>query len=151
MADQPQDDTENSKGNSRAAPWLDPYRWKPGQTGNAGGRPKSKVLTDALRAALDKPISEEIRRTTNLKPGTTFAELLAETMIREAIIGKNKVSAFSEIADRVEGRAAQSVTLGGDPETPIAVRTLNDFYADNARELTEEQLKKIIAGEDETV
>jgi hypothetical protein len=94
--------------------------WKPGESGNPGGRPKTKLITEAYRALLDKPFPGDPQ-------GRTGAELIALAMLKEAI--KGKVNAASELADRIEGKAAQSVTLGGDPDNPVTVRTLSDFYA----------------------
>jgi hypothetical protein len=37
----------------RRAPWLDAYRWRPGQSGNPGGRPKGESLLAKLRAVLE--------------------------------------------------------------------------------------------------
>lgn len=43
---------ENSKRGK--ADHLAPFRYKPGQSGNAGGRPKGRTVTPALRDLLDK-------------------------------------------------------------------------------------------------
>jgi hypothetical protein len=127
------DAPENTADNREFSPEYKAHIWKPGQTGNAGGRPKRKPLTDALRAALDEPVTEEIRRKLNLKAGTTYAEVLALSLVREAL--KGKVPAFSEIADRVEGKPDNRTELSG--EVSLADAT-------DPKELTTEQLKAII-------
>lgn len=36
-------EAENTLGTERKAPQLNPYKWKPGQSGNPGGRPKKPL------------------------------------------------------------------------------------------------------------
>jgi hypothetical protein len=132
MADQPQDDTENSMENNRAAPWLDPYRWKPGQTGNAGGRPRRKPLTDAYAAILEELVPGD-------KQGRTFAEIIAMALVREAV--KGRVNAAAEIADRVEGKTLASMAISGPDGGAIPLANLT------AADLTDSQLAAILLRE----
>lgn len=67
--------------------------FQPGQSGNPGGRPKTKILTDALRLHLDEKD----------KAGVTNAEKLARALVARALTGD--VSAYREICDRVEGKS----------------------------------------------
>lgn len=73
-------------------------RWKPGQSGNPGGRPKWKPLTQALQELIDE--RPELMRE------------LAKSLVVKA--GKGDVSAFNTIFDRLEGKVAQSI--GGSTE-----------------------------------
>lgn len=82
---------------------LKPF--KPGQSGNPAGRPKSITLSEAYRKQL--AMTDE---TDPLK--RTFAEVLAEQMIVKAKTGD--VAALKEVADRVEGKAKQTITLSTD-------------------------------------
>lgn len=77
-----------------------PYRWKKGQSGNPSGRPKSKTLADAYRNKLEEPVPND-------PEGRTWAELIAEAQVRDAVRGN--VQAAREIADRTEGRARQAI------------------------------------------
>lgn len=81
-------------------------RWKPGQSGNPGGRPKTAHLAQAYREALE-----------SLDPKTqrSVAEVIAMAIIRRAL--KGDVKAAQEIADRTEGKARQAIeiTQVGDP------------------------------------
>jgi hypothetical protein len=77
-----------------------PYRWKKGQSGNLSGRPKSKTLSDAYKHKLEEPVPND-------PEGRTWAELIAEAQVRDAVRGN--VQAAKEIADRTEGRARQAI------------------------------------------
>lgn len=74
--------------------------WKPGQSGNPGGRPKSKLLSEAYKAILETEI------TRGKDKGKTVAEAIAGVMATESRNGK--VNAAAEIADRVEGKPRQA-------------------------------------------
>jgi hypothetical protein len=101
-------DAENSKG----TPWLQPYNFKPGQSGNPGGRPSTKRLTEEYRKMLDKPF-----------PGRepmTYAEVIAERVVMEAAMGTRGGSgtlsfldAAAELADRIEGKPQTKGELTG--------------------------------------
>jgi hypothetical protein len=97
----------------------------PGQSGNPLGKPKRKPLTDAYAALLDKPIPSDMARQLKLDESTTYAQVIAMSLVREAV--KGKVQAAAEVADRVEGKITQPIS--GPDEGPIVVRSLNDFYA----------------------
>ena len=128
MPDETQPEGESSQNRGRNTAGLVP--WQPGQSGNPGGRPKKKPLTDAYRKALSELVAEDIRRKLNLEEGATYAEVIARALIQEAVMGKSKVSAASELADRTEGRVTQPIS--GPDDGPIVVRSLNDFYSDLA-------------------
>jgi hypothetical protein len=77
-------------------------RFKPGQSGNPKGRPKSLTLSEAYRRELAKVDESDPDK-------RTYAELLAEQMIVKAKGGD--VAALREIADRTEGKARQTINL----------------------------------------
>lgn len=79
---------------------LHPY--PKGVSGNPGGRPKSRCITEAYNRVLELPA--EKLKTFGPK---TVADALALAQVRAACRGKNpKTDAAREIADRVEGKAA---------------------------------------------
>jgi uncharacterized protein DUF5681 len=82
--------------NPRSLANLRPY--KPGKewTGNAGGRPKSRLQSEAYRAELAK----------ESKAGETNAELVAKQMVAEA--KKSKVNAAQHLIESVEGKPRQA-------------------------------------------
>lgn len=73
-------------------------RWKAGQSGNPGGRPKWKPLSEALQHLLDE------------EP-TLARELMKATVIKA---GKGDISAVNTIWDRLEGKVAH--TVGGSTD-----------------------------------
>jgi Family of unknown function (DUF5681) len=79
-----------------------PHRWKPGQSGNPGGRPKTAALSEAARNVLAK-------RVPNDPQGRTYAEAIADTLAQLALEGD--IRAAQELTDRAEGRARQSVEI----------------------------------------
>jgi hypothetical protein len=87
-------------------------RFKPGESGNPGGRPSSKKYSDALRKLLELKTDEVI-------PTATNAELLASVVFREA--RKGKLGAATEIGDRCEGRAAVSVSVDSSDDPLLAI------------------------------
>lgn len=78
--------------------------WKPGQSGNPGGRPKTKEWRSALLRAVDEAARNG--------EGKVLDEI-ARATVREALNGN--MHAIKEIGDRIDGRAVQEVT-GPDGE-----------------------------------
>lgn len=89
-----------------------PQEWKPGQSGNENGRPPNK---HSLAAQLREVLAE-----VDEESGKTKARLLAEKYVALGLDGN--VMAITAIADRVDGKPAQSVTLKGDTDAPLHVR-----------------------------
>jgi hypothetical protein len=80
-------------------------QFRKGQSGNAGGRPKSRVLSEALRARL-----AEVKQDDSEK--RTWAEIIATNLIEIASSkSPSAVSAANEISDRIEGRSRQSIEV----------------------------------------
>ena len=114
-------------------------RWKKGQSGNPGGRPKSRLVSEALRTQLAA-----------LKPGDlkgrTYAELIASNLIEIASEsdGSEAVHAAGLIADRIEGRVKQQVEIAG---LAAELSTKSDgellFYLDHQRWPTEKELEEL--------
>jgi hypothetical protein len=77
-------------------------RFKPGQSGNPGGRPKIAPFSRACRELLEKPVPDD-------PEGRTYAEAIARTLAEKALAGD--IRAAQEIADRAEGRARQAIEI----------------------------------------
>ena len=75
-------------------------QWKPGQSGNPGGRPKTKIFTEALKKLIAERGPDE------------SANIIYSKMLT------GDVSAWNAIADRVDGKVPQAV-VGDDDHPPI--------------------------------
>lgn len=71
-----------------------PYQWRKGESGNPGGRPAIRQLTDAYRQVLSLPHPQF--------PDMSYAQVIAVAMAMSATRGN--VSAAAELGDRAEGR-----------------------------------------------
>ena len=87
-------------------------RFVKGVCPNPGGRPKSKMLSEALRAGLAADIDAPIVPQTN-------AEAVAARIIKLA--KKGNISAAREAGDRSEGRPAQSLDIHDGRPDPLTV------------------------------
>jgi hypothetical protein len=92
MSEQPDNTKESRKPLPEAA---EPYKWKPGQSGNPGGRPKKKPVTELYEQILNDPANME----------------LVEKAIVKALIKGNMamVLQLKEMTDRVEGKVTQPI------------------------------------------
>jgi len=80
-------------------------RWKKGSSGNPGGRPKSRLLSEALRNRLAEAKPDDPAH-------KTWAEAIAANLIEIAASkSSNAIAAASEVCDRAEGRPAQRVQI----------------------------------------
>ena len=87
------------------------HRWKPGQSGNPGGRPKGESLTAGLRRRLEA----EHR-------GRTLAEAVIEALVRGAVQGKPQH--IKEVLDRVEGKVTDKLDVNA--AGPMTIRVVYD-------------------------
>ena len=111
-------------------------RWRKGQPSpNPGGRPKSRLLSEALRSRLAE-----------VKPGDpagrTYAEIVAQNLVEIACSeGPGAVHAASEIADRLEGRSRTQVEFA---DITADLRNRSDeelrFHLQHDRWPTDEEL-----------
>ena len=110
MPDSEQDGQNTGKNTAGLRP-----PWKPGESGNPGGRPRRKPLSDAYSALLGQTVPPEIARQLRISEASTYAEVVAMALLKEAV--KGKVNAAAELADRVEGRVMERVQVDhrGDP------------------------------------
>jgi Family of unknown function (DUF5681) len=103
----PESDAKPPENRGRNRGGLPPVetRWKKGQSGNPGGRPKTKPLTDAYRKSVSLVITPEVAKEMRLPAafvGMTVADVIAIGQAKAAI--KGSTIAAREIADRIEGR-----------------------------------------------
>jgi hypothetical protein len=76
------------------------FRFKPGQSGNPGGRPRTAKLSEACRAKLASSIPGD-------PESRSYAEAIADKLAQLAL--KGDIRAAQELADRAEGRPSQMV------------------------------------------
>jgi len=95
-------------GRNNPVPRSEPTRWKPGQSGNPGGRPKSAPLSQAARELLNSPVPND-------SEGRTYAQLVVWKLAKQALRGD--VAAARELGDRAEGKSRQSVEV--EPQSKI--------------------------------
>lgn len=91
--------------------------FKPGQSGNPGGRPKSS-MTEVLRQVVAAKGPD----------GKTKREHLAEKLV--ALAEKGDVAALKYIFDRCDGSPPASVKIKGSAEEPVHVRSSDRPAAD---------------------
>jgi hypothetical protein len=101
---------------------------KGGPSPNPGGRPKTRLLSEALRVRLAEPVPGD-------SEGRTYAEVLAANLITIACShGPGAVAAMGEIADRVEGKARQEIAVA---DITLELREKSDselmFHLDHGR------------------
>jgi hypothetical protein len=106
---------------------LKPFQ--PGQSGNPGGRPKRKPITEAYLKLMDEVIPNHPQR-------RTFAEAIALGQAKAAMRGS--APAAREIADRLEGKAPQAIELSGGA---ITVQLDDVTPAENEKRIAELLLK----------
>jgi hypothetical protein len=90
-------------------------QFRPGQSGNPGGRPKMKPITDAYRAILASENPEEFEPKTG-------AERIAFEVYQQAQEGRLRHA--KEITDRVEGRVTQPIAGADGGEIRVIVYDL---------------------------
>lgn len=94
---------------------IEAYKWKPGQSGNPGGRPKKNPITDYLRQQLEDKIPQSMMDamkegpravfTEIYGPEPTFGQMIAFKLVQTS--AKGDMFAMRELLDRVEGKVVQ--------------------------------------------
>jgi hypothetical protein len=93
--------SERNSGEQRRLANLKGHKFKPGQSGNPKGRPRTRGLIAALKAAVAETIPD----------GRTIETALVDELVNEALRGRRRLPALVEIFDRLEGRPRQSLDL----------------------------------------
>lgn len=81
---------------------LKPFAWKPGQSGNPGGRPPGPTATTVLREMLEANDGEKLRE-------------IAKVLLSLAMTGD--IKAIREVLDRAYGKPVQAITIAPKNET----------------------------------
>jgi hypothetical protein len=116
-------------------------QWRKGQPSpNPGGRPKSRLLSEALRAQLGRIKSDD-------PEGRSYAEAIAGNLIAIACSQDHSaVTAAAEIANRLEGRSMQrlevndiSADLAGRSDDELRYHLAYDAWPEEANGTEEDQ------------
>jgi hypothetical protein len=83
---------------------LRAYCWKPGQSGNPGGRPKKRLVDECLEELLEAADSKE-------------AKALAIKLLAKALTGDTKAAQL--VAERTQGKPSQKVEVSGPDGGPM--------------------------------
>jgi hypothetical protein len=107
-------------GKKNPVPRSESTQWKPGQSGNPGGRPRTAPLSQACRELLNAPVPNDPQ-------ARTYAQVIAAQLAKKAMRGD--VEASRELANRAEGKARQAV----DIESTISTVDYASDFADWSR------------------
>ena len=91
--------------------------WKPGQSGNPGGRPKRRPISDRYEVLADTVLPDDLRRKLSLKEGATYGDALALRIFHAAI--KGAPPAAREVREAIEGKADQRIQITGAGGKPL--------------------------------
>lgn len=112
--------------------------WKPGQSGNPGGRPRKKPISDRYMELAETVLPDDLRRKLKLPEKATYGDAVALRIFHTAIGGKHE--AARELREAIEGRAPQALHVSGPGLTVKAggqpVRAMKQF--------TPEQLAAVV-------
>lgn len=109
MSDESQ--TENSTEAVDSVPQLRAHQWKPGQSGNPGGRPKKRLIDQILTELLEQ------------NEGADATEI-ARALI---LMAKSDPKTAQLVAERTEGKPTQKHEVTGGDGGPIKSRIIVEF------------------------
>ena len=120
---------ENREKNRSNVENLIPYQFKPGESGNPGGRPKKRPITDYVREQLENQIPTAMRAKLPAAfvevygESATFGQMLAFQMVAKAATGE--MHAMREVLDRVEGKVSQRLASDETNSIQLTVRRID--------------------------
>jgi hypothetical protein len=79
-------------------------KWKPGQSGNPGGRPRKRPITERYAEFAEHPVDEKTRKALKLDEGATLADAAIGRLFQGAIEGDR--DALKEIREGIEGKGS---------------------------------------------
>jgi hypothetical protein len=100
---------------------LKPTQWKPGQSGNPGGRRK-RVLSDRYQELMESPLPKEIATAMKLPVGSLWCDAIAHVSARTALKStETGILQRKEIREAIEGKAVARVEFSSDEQIDIRV------------------------------
>ena len=107
---------QNSGANSGRFQKGNPHRFAPGQTGNPGGRPRRKPISERYEFIAEIVLPEKDRKRLKLAKGSTYADAAAFQQFLAAMAGDT--TAMREIREAIEGKATIRVAEESDLPAP---------------------------------
>ena len=101
---------EKKSGVGRGKPPVE-YQFKPGQSGNPGGRPKKRPISSRYALLAEVRLPERVRKKLKLPEGATLAD--AGVVALYSAMAEGKHGAAKEIREGIEGRAPQRIEFSG--------------------------------------
>ncbi len=86
--------------------------FEPGKSGNPNGNRREKLFFNALTRAMAQDNGQKVRQA-------------VDKLLELAAAGESW--AIKELADRLDGKASQSVDLGSDPERPVIQKLVREI------------------------
>lgn len=111
-------------------PKLPRTAWKPGQSGNPGGRPKSKEsFGDIARAMLDGnriqvTVTDDMGRHNRIDISTkqSFKHVIVANLLRKAMsAGPQSLQAATELWNRLDGKPAETLSVLEGQNEPVTL------------------------------
>ncbi len=99
-----------------------PYRFKPGQSGNPGGRRKKRPISGRYAELAELELPEEKRIKYGLPEGATYGDALALVRFDAALEGKP--DAAREIREAIEGKTGQRQEETPDQDITVIITTV---------------------------
>jgi hypothetical protein len=97
--------------------------WKPGQSGNPGGRPKARLIDQVLEEKL-------------LSKDSKLAAAIAQKLLDRA--NRGDLKAIQLIAERTQGKPKRQMELSGPDGGPLNIHMTDEELDQRIAELTEE-------------
>jgi hypothetical protein len=123
----------NTDGRKRKMANLKP--WKPGQSGNPRGRPKTRTLSEELRARLKEQYPG--------RSDATYGQMLAHKLVDLAIDGE--IAAIREVFDRTEGKPKQVVDVNVEERKREMVEDAIARLIEEAQVSRDEAIEQLMA------
>jgi hypothetical protein len=102
---------------------LKPF--KPGQSGNPGGRPKKRPITDEYFADSQLPMSAKDCKRLGLPKGSTFAQGHARQRNLDGIKPQGH-RASKEMREAMEGKAPMRLEITGQERREVTIRVIHE-------------------------
>jgi hypothetical protein len=99
--------------------------WPKGTSGNPGGRPRKRPVTERYEVFLEEPLPDDLRVKLHLKRGATYGDALAKRQILAAILGKSPNFA-REVREAIEGKSPQRLEITTPEDREIRIHIVED-------------------------